>query len=159
MKTIPLTKRLSTLVDDSDFDFLNQWRWCAQKTKHGFYVKRAEEKGGKHKTIYMHRMLCAGKKVDHKNHDSLDNQRHNLRPASHAENIHNSRIQRNNTSGFKGVAWDRSRNKWVAYIKVNMRHTTLGRFDTRKTAAEAYDYAAVNNFGRFACTNASLGLL
>lgn len=159
MKLIPLTKGMSAMVDDGDFDFVNQWKWCAQKTKRGFYAKRAEEKGGNHKTIYMHRVLCAGKKVDHKNHDSLNNQRHNLRPCSHAENIHNSKVQKNNTSGFKGVGWDKTRNKWMAYIKVNMRRKTLGRFEDVRVAASVYDVAAVENFGEFACTNTSLGLL
>jgi len=66
--------------------------------------------------------------MDHINGDRRDNRLSNLRVVTNSENRKNSKLQVNNTSGVPGVAWDKGRGKWAAYIKVNSKRVALGRF-------------------------------
>lgn len=105
--------------------------------------------------MYLHRLIMGepeGLEVDHRNGDGLDNRRQNLRVATHAQNLANQRLSAANTSGFKGVSFDRTRpNKpWAAYIKHGGRKLFLGRHETREAAAAAYDAKARELFGEFA---------
>ena len=92
MKEIPLTKGMVALVDDCDFEFLNQWKWCASKSMGKFYAIR-NTSGIEHNTIKMHRVILSRMTdenfvyVDHANGFSLDNQRANLRPATNGQNM------------------------------------------------------------------------
>lgn len=74
---------------------------------------------------------------DHKNRDSLDNRRDNLRIASFSVSGFNRNIQSNNTSGTKGVRWHTQNKKWIAQIKVNRRWIYLGSFKSKSLAIEA----------------------
>jgi hypothetical protein len=94
--------------------------------------------------------------IDHINGDRSDNRIANLRPATHRENCKNmSRMtgQRLNTSGLKGVFWDKRRKRWRASITADSRTHFVGRFDTREEAARAYDAAAIQRHGQFAKLN------
>jgi len=93
----------------------------------------------------------AGVKVDHQNRNGLDNQRHNLREATHAQNMQNKLPEKRNTSGYKGV-WPHN-GHWRSGIKVNGQRIHLGVFTDPIEAARAYDEAAIEHFGEFACTN------
>lgn len=90
--------------------------------------------------------------IDHINGDGLDNRWSNLRLATHAQNRANSRRQKNNTSGFKGVVWDKARGKWIAAIRADGKGIYLGRFNTPEAAHAAYVAAAERHFGSFART-------
>lgn len=76
--------------------------------------------------------------IDHINGDRADNRIANLREATHRQNQQNrTRVQRNNTSGVRGVTWDKVTKRWRAYIE-NMGHTIcLGRYDDKERAAKA----------------------
>lgn len=91
--------------------------------------------------------------ADHINNNGFDNRRKNLRPASHQMNLANRGPQVNNTSGYKGVTWDKSRDKWKAQIKVMQKCVFVGRFDDKVEAAKAYNQAAKKHFGEFAWLN------
>ena len=81
----------------------------------------------------MHRVIINAPKdmqVDHINGNRLDNRRCNLRLATDGQNMGNSKIPRHNTSGFKGVSWDKRREQWEAYISKKDKKIHLGRFDT-----------------------------
>lgn len=164
MKTIPLTRGHVALVDDEDFEMLSKWTWCIGQAGTGYYAKAYNGGGAAaQRFAYMHRIIMDlvpgdGVEVDHINHDGLDNRRRNLRVCSHKENARNVSIGRANTSGFKGVSWDRSRNKWGASIKVDGRKLHLGRFACLRDAVREYDSAAVRFFGPFAKTNAAEGV-
>lgn len=105
-REIPLTKGMVAIVDDEDFDSLNQFKWYAKNNKAKnrptdiFYACRRDKKfRGKRKTIYMHRFLMnppRSRVVDHRNGNPLDNRKENLRVCTRAENNQNLRHHREN---------------------------------------------------------------
>jgi hypothetical protein len=150
MKKIRLTQNQFTIVDDSDFATLNKWKWCALKRRNGkFYAVRGIA-GGFHETIYMHRVISGFFKTDHKNGDSLDNRRRNLRSCSDAQNQWNAGIRKSNTSGFKGVSWDKRRHAWYARVRTEFNRIFLGYFPSAVSASRAYEKAAKKFHGDFA---------
>jgi hypothetical protein len=88
--------------------------------------------------------------VDHINRNKLDNRRENLRIASKGENAINSKVPSNNTSGFKGVTWDKSKGKWQAQIMYQQKYIHIGRYTNLADAVEARRIKAVELFGEFA---------
>ena len=90
-----------------------------------------------------------GIEIDHINGNAHDNRIDNLRLATHAQNMLNKRIHGNNTSGIKGVSFDKHRQKWRANIQMGHKAKHLGRFDTRELAAAAYAVASVELHGEF----------
>jgi len=104
----------------------------------------------------MHRVITkckSGEDIDHRNHDGLDNRRLNLRVCSRSQNLQNQRRRSNNTSGFKGVAWCEQTQDWTTAVKVNKKLIWLGHYADKEEAAHAYDAAAREHFGEFACLN------
>jgi hypothetical protein len=85
--------------------------------------------------------------ADHINGDTLDNRRKNLRPATRLQSAKNHRIQKNNTSGCKGV--NKHGNRWRARIGFNGKKLHIGVFDTKAAAEAAYEAKAVELFGEF----------
>ncbi len=159
MKTIPLTKGLVTLVDDADFEFLNQWKWHAMHAGNNgkFYAVRRDTKPPR-RYLYMHRVILDAPEsveVDHWDRDGLNNQRGNLRPSTHQQNLCNRAKDQDNRSGFKGVTRLNDCNRWAAHCS----GTYVGLFPTAELAAQAYDRAATQRFGEFARTNAMMGLI
>ncbi|MNT54080.1 AP2 domain protein [compost metagenome] len=88
--------------------------------------------------------------VDHVNGNKLDNRRGNLRLCIKSENMHNRRAQKNNTSGFKGVSFDRRSGKFRAQIVVNKRHVHIGYYVNAEAAHAAYCVAAEKLHGQYA---------
>lgn len=88
--------------------------------------------------------------IDHVDMDRANNSFANLREASGSENKHNRRKYRNNTSGFKGVSWDKHNGRWLAYIGLNYKKRSIGLFKTPEEAAKAYHEAARKLHGDFA---------
>jgi hypothetical protein len=88
--------------------------------------------------------------VDHINGDRTDNRWLNLRLANNQQNRRNSKKHRNNTSGIKGVSWDKNAGKWRAHIRINYKLKALGRFDNIEDARDAYQAAIKAAYGEFA---------
>jgi hypothetical protein len=156
MKEIPLTQGKAALVDDADYEFLNQWKWCTHQFGKKWYAVRGQGTRKTQKILLMHRVITNapdGMEVDHWDHDGLNNQRYNLRVCTSSQNKANKPKRIDNTSGYKGVTWDRFRGKYVAQIHVNGKHIFLGRFSDVEEAARAYDKAAIKIFGEFAYLN------
>lgn len=162
MKEIPLTQGKVALVDDEDYEELSKYKWCAVRYWNNFYAKRYIRKNGKRAMEYMHReiMEAVGRacEVDHIDGDGLNNQRANLRICTHNENTLNLQMNRRNTSGYKGVSFDRKRNRYQAYIRVRYRSYHIGRYKTSIEAAIAYDDVARKIHGKFACLNFGDGI-
>jgi len=150
VRIIPLTQGQVTLVDASDYNWLNRWKWYAHYSPHGrtFYALRnIPEKGkGKQRTLRMARAILGAKPseiVDHVNHNTLDNRRANLRIVTASQNQQNQRLlSAHNTSGFRGVSWHQVTRKWGASIKINRKQMHLGLFTSPQEGAAAYDRAA-----------------
>lgn len=77
------------------------------------------------------------KELDHINQNKRDNRICNLREVSRKENMQNVTLHKHNTSGVKGVAWHKQRNKWRAYIFVDYKQISLGVFDFFDDAVSA----------------------
>jgi HNH endonuclease/AP2 domain len=157
MIAIKLNNDHVTVVDDNDYEWLNQWKWYAWKHRHTFYARR-NGRVGEPSIVAMHIAILSpsdGLEVDHINGNGLDNRRVNLREATHAQNLWNRGRTCNNTSGFKGVRWDKARGAWRATITAEGREMFLGRFDDILDAARAYDEAATLHHGEFAWKNLS----
>lgn len=88
--------------------------------------------------------------IDHRDTNSLNNRWLNLREATRHQQMANRRTQSNNTSGYKGVGFNKKTGKWVSRIKVDGRVKFLGHFFTPEDAHEAYKIAAQVLFGEFA---------
>lgn len=142
MRKIKLTKNRYALVDDEDFEWLNQWKW---HFTHG-YARRDEGR----KKIYMHRQILGFPSegiVDHINQNKLDNRRKNMRVTTHGINHINRGLPSNNTSGYLGVTWDRNHNKWLAQIKKSGKNHNLGYYSSIKDAAQARRIGEHEYFG------------
>lgn len=167
MKTVPLSgpaaAGLVALVDDGDYALVSQHRWFIKRDTRpgrdaGPYARaNIRTTDGRKTTIGMHTLITGWPRVDHGNHDGLDNRRANLRPATRPQNAANARPQQGRSSRFKGVCWDRRTGRWQAKLAANYRSVFLGRFSDEAEAARAYDAAALRVWGEFACLNFPAG--
>jgi hypothetical protein len=151
-KLIPLTRGKFAIVDAADFEWLNRYKWHAQKGGRTYYA-RSQENG---KMISMHRVITNAPKglvVDHINHNGLDNRKANLRICTRTQNARNCLPYRIGVSKYKGVSWNRKRKVFIAAISVGGKKQYLGGFKSEIAAAKAYDKKAKELFGRFAFLN------
>ena len=142
MKEIQLTQGKVALVDDEDYEWLNQWKWrYMQSSKTGYAVRWSYGGTVRRKTILMHRLILdtpTSLEVDHIDHDGLNNQRYNIRNCTRLDNARNHSTMRNNTSGFTGVVWKQDMHKWVAQRTINKKFNYLGAYTTKEQAHQAY---------------------
>lgn len=156
---IPLTQGKVALVDDVDYAHLIAFNWYAKKDRANNYAAYVHRPGSgiRGRKLLMHRLVMGakpGEQVDHKNGNTLDNRRGNLRLCSNAENQRAFKRKRLTvTSKFRGVCWCEGRQKWIAQIKLNGKHFNLGRFSSEEDAARAYDAKARELFGEYASPN------
>lgn len=158
-RRISLTRGKYAIVDDDDFRWIRDYKWYFGG---GGYPARGIDAGNDNViTVYMHRLIMKARneeKVDHRNGNTLDNRKVNLRMATTSQNGANSRKSgkrsgRTTSSRYKGVCWVSSQKRWRAYITVNKKRHHLGRFTDEKEAAKAYDAVALYHFGEFAMLN------
>lgn len=136
---------LCTIVDDEDFLYLSRFSWCFDR--HGYAVTRVGRKN-----VYMHRMLLStrdNEKVDHINHNTLDNRKTNIRIVNDQQSMSNRRAY--SKSGYKGVR--KRGKKWEAFVTYNKKQQYLGVFESPEDAAKAYDKEALDKYKEYACLN------
>ena|SRR5258707_1089611 len=162
MRAIPLAGTVAAgrvaLIDDEDYDLVSPYKWHLHVVTRGRpcgpYARGSIRlANGIWTNAYMHKLITGWPQTDHENHDGLDNQRHNLRPASDSQNHANMRPRPGGTSRFKGVNWVRHAGRWRASIKVDGRSRHLGYFSDELDAAYAYESAAREAWGQYACTS------
>lgn len=160
MKRIELTNNEFSIVDDDDYMKINSLKWRLGKWGKGKYAVRSNGR----KELSMHRFImnpAEGFDVDHINGDGLDNRKINLRICTRSENLRNQRkkisiLGKKPTSGFKGVSLcldQKRKKKWAAQITLKDKVFFLGRFETEREAAIAYNQKASLLFGEFARPN------
>lgn len=152
MKEIKLTQGLTAKVDDEDYDFLMQWKWCATSKRGLSYAIRHKYVNSKATRIVMSRLILntpIDMECDHINHDPLDNRKVNLRNCTRKDNLRNRRGH--GLSRYIGVTANRK--KWRAMIKPNNKTIFLGSFNNEWAAAIAYDRAAKKYYKEFANLN------
>jgi hypothetical protein len=149
---VPLTKDYEAVIDAADLPLVDCLNWSADVDRSVVYAKRTDCSGPRRRTVMMHRVLMgdpSGVEIDHVDGDGLNNRRSNLRWATDQQNAHNRRISSLNTSGFKGVYWDKARGAWRATITLNCVRRHLGYFDTPEAAHAAYVKASASLHGEF----------
>lgn len=152
---VNLTQNKVAIIDAEDFERVNLFKWYAEWSPitNQYRAARTDENRNH---VYLHRFIMNppdGMHVDHINHDTLDNRKDNLRICSQSNNNKNQRIRCDNTSGYKGVTWDKQHKKWKSQISKNGKMKTIGMFDNKISAAIAYDAYAIEIFGEFANLN------
>lgn len=154
---IPLTQGQFALVDKEDFEELSKRKWSAKWSKNtkSYYAARSQwaVDTKKNHTIQMHRQILghpSGMVVDHRNGDTLDNRRINLRVATHSQNSRNQKKKSGNQSGYKGVGWSKSRQYWEVRLRIKGKYVHMVGFSSKEKAYEAYKKAAVQLHGDFA---------
>lgn len=157
-KIIPLTQGYSTLIDDEDFELVTQKNWHTLHAARGPRANTNIRWGTGYTGLTLGRFLMGlrpGDKrdVDHINRDPLDNRRSNLRIVTRAQNAKNRSIGRANTSGYMGVGWYKHYQNWRARITTDGKKVFLGYFESRESAARAYNNAAKKYHGEFASLN------
>ena len=153
MKRIKLTQGKFAIVDKNVSSDVSKNRWCYHNT--GYAVRSILENGNT-KTLLMHRIIIgakAGEEVDHINLNKLDNRISNLRLCTRSQNKGNTRLRPDNSTGYKGVYFDETTNRYKSNIHVNGKRKYLGSFKTSEEAAHAYNVAAEKGFGDFALIN------
>lgn len=142
---------MSTKIDLDDVEKCKHYKWhvsiCNKQNYECFYAGANKLDG---KSPLLHRFVMNASPdvyIDHRNRDSLDNRKFNLRPCDDSTNSMNSKLYRTNTSGHKGVC--RSVGKWMAYIKVRQKHKTLGYFDDFEDAVKCREAAEKKYFGEY----------
>jgi hypothetical protein len=143
------------LIDDEDYNKIKNYKWhiryCNESNRYDIYAYKYN------KAFRLYRIIMKENnskiEIDHINHNTLDNQKCNLRKCTHQENIFNQRINKNNTSGYRGVSWNKYHKKWDANIKLNYKKIYLGHFKNKEDAKEKYNQKAIELFGEFAYLN------
>ena len=157
-RRIRLSNRMYAIVSAEDYEHLKQFSWIGRSNrpkgypgKHNFYCYRwTPRKNYKRRAVYMHHEVSGSIEVDHIDGNGLHNYRENLRPANHNQNQHNKGKCYTNTTGYKGVRFDKRRGSYYASIMLNKKTVYIGAYKTAKKAALAYRKKAIELHQGFA---------
>lgn len=145
-------RQWQVMVDDEDYNNLNQYFWSVDL--HGAVSGWVGAES--YRRILLHRFIMNAPddmEVDHIDGDRLNNQKFNLRLATSSQNKCNRGPRKDNRSGYKGVSWHKQREKWTVRIMSGGKYLSLGLFTSKEDAAKAYNAAAVTYQNDFAYQN------
>lgn len=138
--------------DKEDYDLIKQYCWL--EMKNGYIASRTSDK----ESIYLHRFVMkAGSRdiVDHKKHNLMDCRKKSLRVGTQSNNMMNTTMRKDNTSGTVGVSFDKINGKWVAEIWFNKKKIRLGSFKEKKDAINARKEAEEKYFKGWSYDNST----
>jgi hypothetical protein len=157
-REIILTKGQIALIDVADFEDVSRWKWYATRdySTGKFYAARQITVGPKKQhLLYLHTYLTGFARTDHKNRNTLDNRRENLRETTPQNNARNRSLRKDSLSGYKGVHINPNKKSVSVLIWIEGKSKRIGGFPIEfiEDAARAYDEAARKYFGEFASLN------
>jgi hypothetical protein len=128
-----------------------------QRTNHKGYKDIELCKNGKQKKFMVHRLVAltfleddiTNKQIDHIDGDKNNNFFKNLRICSNQQNIFNTGIRKDNSSGYKGVYWDKESKKWRVQLRINGKNYLNSRYKDKEKAYEAYKEASKKYHGEY----------
>lgn len=153
------------LIDIEDKERLKKYRWFTSSRGAVYRIEMRNLlpgeipiKASKHRrTLYialaseiMHQL---DQMFDHKDRNSFDCRKENLRPCTYSQNAMNRKKIAGCSSKYKGVSWSKYANKWQASIKLNGKKIMIGRYANEDEAGLAYNQKALELFKEFACLN------
>ena len=138
-------KIVETIINTSKLEiaksFPNTWyaAWCP--SRNSYYVSgHLPRQNGRMKNITLHRWILSLKdskmEVDHFDNDTLNNTDNNLRICTRAQNLQNRKIQRNNSSGYRGVCLHKKTGKWQANLRIDGKFKYLGLYASKEEAGK-----------------------
>jgi hypothetical protein len=141
--------------DLEDYDLIKDYCW--RKDVDGYICATVNKQ-----KIYFHRLILNLNKynkifVDHRFHNTFDNRKNNLRKCTNTQNVRNSKIQKNNTSGVTGVYWDNNHQGWHSFIHVNKEKISLGVYKDFEDAVKVRKNAEDKYFKDFSYDNSMNG--
>lgn len=154
MICIPLTQGKHAIIDNDDWELVSKHRWHANKpVGDKFYAMTNTTNSNLPMHRPMHRLILGltdgDTWVDHKDGDTLNNTRSNLRVCTPQQNACNRRIRSDNTSKYKGVSYRKDTGLWRARIGAKGVVINLGNFQDPLDAYGAYCEAAKELHGDF----------
>ena len=154
------------LCDDEDYELLSRFKWSYNGSEGNKYVRAGgDRKSGQQVGYYMHRLVCGGKSPDHKNFNTLDNRKDNLRIATYQENGWNKGKNKATSGGrpcsskYKGVCRFKGDSYWTVNITTTkkgvrpIQYIRIGGFKTELEAAKRYNIEIVKLRGKWAWVN------
>jgi len=141
MRKIKLTQGKYALVDNEDYDKLNQYKWFTRKDGQNFYAtKKLYILNGVRRNISMHQIIMGiapkNKEIDHIDGNGLNNQKKNLRFVTHQENMRNQKTRITSKTGFKGIDFNKQQQKYRVRIMLNGKSIFGGYFKNLKDAVK-----------------------
>ena len=135
--------------DLEDYDKIKDYCWYIDSN--GYVI--AHDNTNNNKIIRMHRLIMNVNRreifVDHIYHNKNDNRKSQLRLVSPQQNASNCKINKSNTSGYKGVYWHEPAQKWEALIQYNNKLINLGLYSNKNDAIKVRQDAEIKYFGEY----------
>jgi len=133
-----------TIFDAEDICLISDYKWGI--SSQGYAVYNGGEIGLA--SLIMGFRGNRNRVIDHLNRNKLDNRKSNLKVCSKSENAVNAKIRKDNTSGIKGVSWDKKREKWQVHMSVGKKVKSFGRFLKKEDAIAILQNAILKHHGR-----------